>query len=257
MTVASDHARKEGEIGDPIYGDSFSFCLLTAPIDKVFPWFAGYVRGWEGPSPDDKPRVRWMMREYPSDTVVPRLPESVEPTYRLIEVCEGDDFCLLEVNFPGEFELNSRSIHYFVGCSHVEFSNRVLGARLSGRKVAVRENRHLLRFVGLGSQDTGNPNTTGRLRFWTRGDPQLWEQLDRYTNKRVLDRLPLDLLVDYMAAFGLDFEIWKSRKYHRVVECRPRGEGTSLDEFDPQAREFQKLVDEDLAKLEQGILPES
>ena len=241
---------------DPGRGDDFFIYLLTAPFDTVLPWFGGFV-GHLGVLADPVLRAQARQVDHPRGTVVPRMPESGGwATYRLIDVYAGAPFCIFEVNTPGEADANTRSIHHFVQCRHVEFENSMHGNKLWSRAVTVRDRRELTRLVAIERPDTYNPNTTGRLVFWTKGTPEPWEHVEKYQSKRVLDRLSLDLMADYMAAFGLDFETWKSRKFHRVTDFRPRGdEGTPLDQYKAKASLFEALDDEDIAKLQQGILP--
>jgi len=51
-------------------------------------------------------------------------------------------------------------------------------------------------------------NDGGRWEFWARGTPQIYEEIDRYRERRIIDRFTPEMLSRYCEALGLRVFDW-------------------------------------------------
>jgi hypothetical protein len=67
-------------------------------------------------------------------------------------------------------------------------------------------------------------NDGGRWKFWARGTPQIYEEIDRYRERRIIDRFTPDMLSRYCKALGLRAFEWDFYGGNGIIGIHPIAE---------------------------------
>jgi len=242
---------------------SFEIYLFSAPFEAVLPWLGGSERSRELDEERDVFKEDMRQYEYPRNTIVPKLPVMGVPkgsgfqrsVARIVQVNEGDTCCVIDLNYSFQDTGKGDDISGYVPCDQNIFWYSLFHGKPSNILFQIKRKDKLIRSVMLYSNESENPNRHGRKVFKQTGEVQPYERPERYTAKKMRERLDLDLLIDYMTALGLDFEKYRRREFFRCIDFSYDGPGKGLSDYDAEARIFRDDLHQRLALWDQGIDP--
>lgn len=237
--------------------DNFSYCILSAPIESAIPWFAGQFAnsslcavdrldaGYVSPF-EIKQNTALRNRTANVESTTPFL-SNTQPAYRLLQIKEGDQFCIFEANH--EFKSNRAAIGLISGytfSNYFWFVHSSLMGRIEHVELSVLQMRRVLRSVYL---HTNEKRT--RLKFQEYGKPMPWENTQLYSRPNLDERINPNILIEYMhRVFDIDYNSLYLRNFRRVFEISAQNNGMNLSRF----RKYRNIIDSTEKDLILGAL---